>query len=89
MNNSSHALDRQREVYIAGAAGIRQNTPFDVAALEKRAQAKMSPAAYDYIVGGAGLERTAAANRSDFDRWRIVPRMMRDVEARDTSLSFF
>jgi len=49
----------------------------------------MSPEAFAYIAGGAGLESTVSANRSDFERWRIVPRMLRNVEERDTSLDFF
>jgi lactate 2-monooxygenase len=30
-----------------------------------------------------------AANRAAFQRWRIVPRMLRDVERRDTSIELF
>jgi len=46
----------------------------------------MRPEAFAYVAAGAGNERTLAANRSAFDRWRIVPRMLRDVERRDTSV---
>jgi lactate 2-monooxygenase len=41
------------------------------------------------VAAGAGNERTVAANRAAFDRWRIVPRMLRDVERRDTSAELF
>src|SRR5919199_5015937 len=30
-----------------------------------------------------------AANRAAFERWRIVPRMLRDVSRRDTSVELF
>ncbi|MCW5921338.1 MAG: lactate 2-monooxygenase [Saprospiraceae bacterium] len=85
----TNALERQRAVYIGGAAGVRQVIPFDGAALELRAKEKMSAEAFAYIAGGAGLERTMAANLSGFDRWRIVPRMLRNVEERDASTDFF
>jgi isopentenyl diphosphate isomerase/L-lactate dehydrogenase-like FMN-dependent dehydrogenase len=46
----------------------------------------MSRQAYAYVAGGAGLESTIAANRAAFERRRIVPRVLRDVSARDTSV---
>ena len=85
----TNALERQRSVYVAGAAGTRQLIPFDPALLEQKAKTKMSPAAWAYIAGGAGLESTLLSNRRDFDRWHIVPRMLRNVENRDLSTDFF
>src|SRR5439155_12188517 len=38
---------------------------------------------------GAGLESTIDANRAAFERRRIVPRMLRDVSERDTSVELF
>jgi isopentenyl diphosphate isomerase/L-lactate dehydrogenase-like FMN-dependent dehydrogenase len=35
------------------------------------------------VAGGAGTGATVRANRAGFDRWRIVPRMLRDVSGRD------
>jgi isopentenyl diphosphate isomerase/L-lactate dehydrogenase-like FMN-dependent dehydrogenase len=46
----------------------------------------MSPEAFAYVAGGAGTGATMRANRAAFDRWRIVPRMLRDVSERDTSV---
>jgi lactate 2-monooxygenase len=46
----------------------------------------MSIEAFAYVAGGAGTGRTIAANREGFDRWRIVPRMLRDVSQRDSSV---
>ncbi len=79
------ALDRQRTVYLDGARGRMQSIPFEYAELERQARQKMSPQAWAYIAGSAGLERTAIANEQAFDRWRIVPRMLRNVEERDLS----
>ena len=49
----------------------------------------MSAEAFAYVAGGAGAERTMAANREAFDRWRIVPRVLRDVSERDSSITLF
>jgi lactate 2-monooxygenase len=57
--------------------------------LEKAAQAAMSPEAWAYVAGGAGRESTVDANRAAFEKWRIVPRVLRDVEQRDLSIELF
>ncbi len=49
----------------------------------------MSAEAFAYVAGGAGAERTMAANREAFERWRIVPRVLRDVSERDSSITLF
>src|SRR5713101_4485681 len=49
----------------------------------------MSAEGFAYFVGGAGVESTIAVNRADLDRWRIVPRMLRDVSVRDTSIELY
>jgi isopentenyl diphosphate isomerase/L-lactate dehydrogenase-like FMN-dependent dehydrogenase len=79
-------LARQTEIYLAGVRGRRPAIPFDHRKLERRAKATLSAQAYAYIAGGAGVERTMAANRAAFDRWRIVPRVLRDVSDRDLSV---
>ncbi len=85
----SNALDRQRTVYLDGAFGYRQAIPFVYAELERLARQKLSPEAWAYIAGSAGLEQTARSNESDFQYWKIVPRMLRNVEERDLSTQFF
>jgi isopentenyl diphosphate isomerase/L-lactate dehydrogenase-like FMN-dependent dehydrogenase len=79
-------LVRQTEIYLAGVRGRRPAIPFDHRKLERRAKSKLSAQAHAYIAGGAGIERTIAANRAAFDRWRIVPRVLRDVSDRDLSV---
>src|SRR6266536_579130 len=49
----------------------------------------MTRQAYAYVAGGAGLEGTIAANRAAFERRRIVPRVLRDVSERDTTVELF
>lgn len=65
------------------------NTPASLQKLEKKARQVMSPKAFAYVAGGAGSEETISANRSGFEKWKIIPRMLRDVSVRDTSLSIF
>ncbi|HEY0864868.1 MAG TPA: lactate 2-monooxygenase [Lacunisphaera sp.] len=80
---------RQREIYVAGVGGHRPAVPVAQAELEKAAQAAMSPEAWAYVAGGAGRESTMDANRAAFEKWRIVPRVLRAVEQRDLSIELF
>jgi lactate 2-monooxygenase len=80
---------RQTDIYVSGVSGRRPRVPIDFAALERRAERSMSREAYAYIATGAGHEHTVGENRAGFDRWRIVPRMLRDVSERDTSIELF
>jgi lactate 2-monooxygenase len=77
----------QYEIYGYGLAGETPKLPISPTALQDRAREVMSPEAYGYVAGGAGSERTMRANRDAFDRWRIVPRMLRDVSQRDLGVS--
>ncbi len=63
--------------------GSGSPVPFDISELEKKAREKLTPGAFGYVAGGAGAEDTMRANRAAFARWRIVPRMMRNVARRD------
>jgi lactate 2-monooxygenase len=80
---------RQTQIYLDGVSGRRPRVPLDAGRLENLAQRRMGRDAFAYVAAGAGHERTIAANRAAFDRWRIVPRVLRDVEQRDTSVELF
>jgi lactate 2-monooxygenase len=82
-------LQRQMDIYLGGVSGIRPRVPLDLKELEARARRTMSKEAFAYVAGGAGNEDTVAVNRAGFRRWRIVPRMLRDVSVRDTSVELF
>lgn len=75
----------QYEIYLSGLAGTKPSQPVDIEHLEARAREVMTPEAYGYVAGGAASEDTVRANREAFRRWRIVPRMLRDVSERDLS----
>jgi lactate 2-monooxygenase len=80
---------RQDEVYRAGVYGRRPRVPTTARGLQRLARRKLNPRAYSYVAGGAGEEVTQRANRAAFDRWAVVPRVLRDVSARDTSVELF
>lgn len=87
MNNS--ALDWQRQIYLDGFAGKLPAIPIDPVKLELAAKSVMTPKAFAYVAGGAGEDRTVSSNRTAFSSVQIVPRMLRDVAARDTSVTLF
>lgn len=85
----SSFIDFQNEIYLAGLGGAVPDLPMTAAGLEQRAREVLGAAEFAYVAGSASSERTAAANRSAFDRHRIVPRMLRGTTgpgARDLSV---
>jgi lactate 2-monooxygenase len=77
----------QYEIYGRGLVGETPALPIAPAELEAAAREVLSAEAFGYVAGGAGAERTMDANLRAFERWRIVPRMLRDVSSRDVSTS--
>jgi lactate 2-monooxygenase len=80
---------RQTRLYLDGFAGKYPAIPLTPQLLEQQALRKLSARAGGYLAGGAGAERTMAANREAFDRYRIVQRVLRDVKNRDLSVELF
>jgi L-lactate dehydrogenase (cytochrome) len=72
----------QFEIYLQGLGGERPELPITATGLEERARERLSAEAFGYVAGGAGSERTMRANIDAFERWQIVPRMLRDVSDR-------
>jgi isopentenyl diphosphate isomerase/L-lactate dehydrogenase-like FMN-dependent dehydrogenase len=77
---------RQTEIYMQGMADVTPDLPVAYEDLESAALEAMDDDAAGYVAGGAGGEETVDANRRAFRRWRVVPRMLRDVEDRDRSV---
>ncbi len=78
--------ERELQIYAQALAGGKLSVPISLCVLEQKAKEILEPRAYDYVAGGAGGEDTMRANREAFYRWRIVPRMLRDVSKRDLSV---
>jgi lactate 2-monooxygenase len=77
----------QAEIFLKGLAGEMPEYPVSIAALEQAVEEQLDDdRARSYVFGGAGREDTMRANLEAFRRWRIVPRMLRDVAQRDLSV---
>lgn len=83
---SSGGREIQAAIYRAGLFGRRPVVPTQPAALAEAAHRVMSRQAWAYVAGGAGQQRTVAANTAAFGRHHIVPRMLVDVTERDLSI---
>ncbi len=86
---SSFGRLRQTQIYGRGVFGRRPAIPTSWPELDRAARARLPRRAYGYVAGGAGSEATVRADRAAFDRWRLVPRMLRDVSVRDISVELF
>ncbi len=73
------------EIYLRGLAGERPAFPTDPAQLETAARAVLADGPYGYVAGGAGSGATMRANRTAFDGFGLVPRMLRDTTVRTWS----
>ncbi len=77
--------DYYRQIYARGLGGELPSIPVSIAELEAAARDAMDERGSSYVFAGAGSEDTMRENLEGFRRWRIVPRMLRDVSARDLS----
>ena len=82
-------MQRQQQIYTLGLTGGALSVPVSLSLLEQKAKDVLSAPAFDYVAGGAGGETTMRANGEAFYRWRIVPRMLRDVSKRDLRVELF
>jgi lactate 2-monooxygenase len=83
------AIDRQRKIYLEGVSGKKPKIPVDAQCLALKAREYMTEQTWAYIAGGAGAGTGMRNNRAGFDKWAILPRMLRDVSAFDSSISLF
>src|SRR5579884_898492 len=81
MRMSTHGLDRQVAIYTTGEPATVSPEHW-----ERRARETLADGPFGYVAGAAGAEDTMRANRQAFDRWRIWPRMLRDVADRDLTV---
>lgn len=81
--------DYQIELYLGALGGVLPAHPFDYTDLEARALAALPPELRTYVAGGAGDEATQRANVAAFQRYALVPRMLRAPAERDLSVELF
>lgn len=70
----------QQAIYLKGLLGERPRVPVRPEGLEEAAKRRMSPEAFAYVAGGAGVEWTMAENREAFRRLRLLPKMLRGAK---------
>jgi 4-hydroxymandelate oxidase len=59
--------------------------PLNLHEYEAAAHAVLSPMAWHYVAGGSGDQVTLRGNRAAFDRWRLLPRMLRGLREASTA----
>jgi isopentenyl diphosphate isomerase/L-lactate dehydrogenase-like FMN-dependent dehydrogenase len=85
----SGAMQYQLEIYLKGTQNIKPQLPTSFEELETRASEVLNVEAFGYIAGSAGSEITAANNKSAFNHYQIIPRMMGDVSQRNIAIELF
>lgn len=83
------ALERQRMIYTLGASGTTPLVPVEPDLLKEKAAKAIAKDAWAYIAGGAGLGKTMQNNRDAFQQYQIIPKMLRNVAERNTSIKLF
>jgi lactate 2-monooxygenase len=79
----------QGAIYLRGLGGAKPDIPTSFAGLERAAREKMTPEAWAYTAGSAGLETSADANRAAFARHPIAPRMLAGARDRNLGCEIF
>jgi lactate 2-monooxygenase len=79
----------QGAIYLRGLGGAKPDIPTSFAGLERAAREKMTPEAWAYTAGSAGLETAAEANRAAFARYPIAPRMLGGARERNLGCEIF
>jgi lactate 2-monooxygenase len=79
----------QGAIYLRGLGGAKPDIPTSFTGLERAAREKMTPEAWAYTAGSAGLETSADANRAAFSRFPIAPRMLGGARERNLGCEIF
>ncbi len=81
--------DYQIDLYLSALGGTLPAHPFDYAELERNALAALPPELRTYVAGGSGNEATQRGNVAAFERYALIPRMLRASAERDLSVDLF
>jgi len=81
--------ETQGATYLRGLSGAVPEVPTDFWALEEKARHKMSPEAWAYTAGSAGMETTEQENSAAFFRTKIIPRALKGAAQRDLATEIF
>lgn len=81
--------ETQGGIYLRGLSGAEPEIPTNFTGLEAAARKKMTPEAWAYTAGSAGLETGADANRAAFSRFPIAQRMLGGAGMRNLGCEIF
>src|ERR1700754_1874006 len=81
--------ETQGATYLRGLSGVTPDVPTNFIGLEAKAKEKMSPEAWAYTAGAAGLETAMEANRAAFQRVPIIPRALKGAAQRNLTTEMF
>jgi len=79
----------QRAIYLNGCRGIMPIMTTNPNLWESAAKHAMRPEAFAYLKGGAGSGATIDKNFEAFEKWSIVPRMVRANTERSLKVTVF
>lgn len=85
---SIHSEDIQMKIYQSGEPATAM-LPISLDEWEQKAREKLAAGPFDYVYGGAGAGDTMRANQEAFQRYRLRPRICRDISKRDLSITLF
>lgn len=78
--------DYQFDIYLRGLGGVQPTMPMTFGELEARAKSVLPPGIWSYVAGGAGDEFTQRTNAASFEKYGLMPRMLRASTERDLSV---
>lgn len=78
-------LERRKAELMAGESVV----PLDYNELKEIAHKNLPQDPYDHVAGGAGSEETMRENQASFGRYRIIPRVLRDISERNLKTELF
>ena len=73
----------------ANSTSVDTPAPLTLDDYARLAEARMPRAVWDFVAGGAGDERSLAANRAAFDRIRLFPRILTGSGIAETDIALF
>ncbi|KAI2787202.1 putative lactate 2-monooxygenase [Penicillium oxalicum] len=80
----------QNEIYGKGSLmGILPSVTTDPRLLEGKARKALGERSFNYVAGGAGEKATMDSNRLAFRQWKLLPRMLRNMDEQDVSVELF
>ena len=85
MADATAFLDRRRRELMRGDRAV----PLDYDGLSEGAAERLEERPYQFTIAAAGDETTVDENRRALDRYRILPRTLRDVSSIDVSTELF